>query len=89
MKNSNALTIASAVASMFAAQALAGDKPPAPKEAKPAEVHCEGVNSCKGTGACGGAGHGCAGQNACKGQGWVSMSEKDCKAKGGKIASSK
>ena len=27
----------------------------------------------------------CTGVNACKGQGFISMSEKDCKAKGGKI----
>ena len=48
-------------------------------------VHCSGVNSCKGQGACGGAGHACAGKNTCKGQGWVEMSKDDCMKKGGKV----
>src|SRR5262245_14192706 len=46
---------------------------------------CSGVNSCKGTGACGGAGHSCAGQNACKGQGWSKSSKSDCDKQGGKF----
>ena len=33
----------------------------------------EGVNECKGKGACGGAGHDCAGKNECKGKGWVDV----------------
>jgi hypothetical protein len=28
----------------------------------------------------------CQGINACKGKGWIQTTEKDCKAKGGKIA---
>jgi len=44
---------------------------------------CQGMNSCKGTGACGGKGHSCAGQNKCKGQGWLKLSKKDCLAKNG------
>lgn len=44
---------------------------------------CHGINSCKGTGDCGGAGTSCAGTNACKGQGWVKMTKADCDAKGG------
>ena len=28
----------------------------------------------------------CEGVNACKGKGWIEMTEKDCKAKGGKVA---
>ena len=44
---------------------------------------CVGVNSCKGTGECGGKTHGCAGKNACKGKGWVKMSKEDCMSKGG------
>lgn len=78
--------IASAVASLFAASALADDKAPKKdtKEAA-AKINCGGVNECKGKGECGGAGHDCAGQNACKGKGWVSLAEKECKAKGGKV----
>lgn len=44
---------------------------------------CHGMNTCKGTGECGGQGHSCHGMNTCKGQGWVTLSEKDCKAKKG------
>ena len=51
-----------------------------------AKVHCEGVNSCKGKGSCHSANNGCAGQNSCKGKGWIEMTEKECKAKGGKAA---
>ena len=48
------------------------------------EVHCSGINACKGQGACAGAGHACGGKNGCKGQGIVKTSEKECKEKGGK-----
>lgn len=50
-----------------------------------AKGECHGVNSCKGTGACGGAGYSCAGKNSCKGQGWVSLTKADCTEKGGKF----
>ena len=50
------------------------------------KVHCQGVNSCKGKGSCHSASNSCAGQNSCKGKGWVEMTEKECKAKGGKTA---
>jgi len=53
------------------------------------EVMCDGVNSCKGTGACKGVHNACAGQNGCKGQGHVKMSKEDCKAKGGKVGAKK
>lgn len=87
-KSMKGLVIASAVASMFASAAFAGDKAAAPKkDAKvAAKVRCEGVNECKGKGECGGAsGTSCAGTNECKGKGWVQIPEKDCKAKGGKV----
>ena len=53
------------------------------------QIVCEGINSCKGTGSCAGGGHGCAGQNGCKGQGQTKTTEKDCKAKGGKVVVAK
>ena len=53
------------------------------------EVMCDGVNSCKGTGACKGVHNACAGQNGCKGQGHMKMSKEDCKAKGGKMTAKK
>ena len=74
--------IAGAVASLFIAKGVLAQQG-GKAEAK---VHCEGVNECKGKGACNGAGHDCAGKNACKGKGWVEMSAADCTAKGGKIA---
>lgn len=79
--------IAGAVASLFAMGAYAGDAKAPAKDAKAAAgmVKCTGVNECKGKGACKGDGNGCSGQNGCKGKGWVKMSDKDCKAKGGKV----
>ena len=49
------------------------------------KVHCQGANSCKGKSACSTASNGCSGQNGCKGKGWVETTEKECKAKGGKV----
>lgn len=48
-----------------------------------AKGECYGINSCKGTGECGGPGHSCAGQNSCKGQGWIGLTQDACTAKGG------
>ena len=86
-KSMKGLVIASAVASLFAATAHAGDKAVPKKDAKvAAKVRCEGINECKGKGECGGAGgNSCAGTNECKAKGWIQVSEKDCKAKGGKV----
>ncbi len=67
---------------------------------KTAEVMCYGVNDCKGHGTCGGKVSGCSGKdgchmtvsckgkNECKGKGFKKISEKDCKAKGGKVSES-
>lgn len=72
--------IAAAAAALFLSGA-----PLAASAKDTAKVHCEGVNSCKGKGACNSANNGCKGQNSCKGKGWIEMSEKECKAKGGKV----
>ena len=49
-------------------------------------VPCYGINSCKGTGDCGGKGYSCAGKNACKGQGFIKMSGDVCsRIQGGKL----
>ncbi|MGE3975854.1 MAG: hypothetical protein AB7F59_15120 [Bdellovibrionales bacterium] len=53
-----------------------------------AEGECHGINSCKGTGDCGGAGYSCAGKNSCKGKGWLKMSKTDCESKNGKFKAS-
>jgi hypothetical protein len=72
--------IAAAAAGLFISQASL----PA-FAAEQAKVNCAGVNGCKGKSECAGSKNGCAGQNECKGQGWISMSEKECTAKGGKV----
>ncbi|MEJ7599927.1 MAG: hypothetical protein WKG01_18620 [Kofleriaceae bacterium] len=61
------------------------DKPAATDE-KMAKVHCQGVNDCKGKGACKSTANACAGQNGCKGKGFVDIaSEDECKTKGGTV----
>lgn len=57
-------------------------------EAK-AAGQCHGVNTCKGSGACGGKNHDCAGKNACKGQGWLKIDKETCQAQGGNYVESK
>ncbi len=54
-------------------------------EPKSAEVHCHGINACKGTSACATATSSCKGQNSCKGIGWLPMTEAECDAKGGTV----
>jgi hypothetical protein len=78
--------IAASVAGLFATAAA-----PTASAADKADdqVMCEGINACKGKGACAHAGNACAGQNACKGKGVVKTSKKECEAKGGKVASAK
>ena len=62
--------------------ALAGN----PAQDKEGEIHCYGVNKCKGVGDCGGKGHSCAGENTCKGQGYLEMSKDLClKIEGGRL----
>ena len=68
--------LAAAAAALFLANAPVA----AFAEADEAKVKCEGVNACKGQGACGGAGHDCSGKNACKGQGFVEMTQAECDA---------
>lgn len=57
------------------------------------KIACFGANACSGQSQCnvpdgrfatGSKGNACAGQNECKGKGWLSLSEADCDAKGGK-----
>lgn len=56
-----------------------------PSSAKAEDVNCYGINTCKGTGACGSkaTGASCGGSNACKGQGFIKVSSEECKSKGG------
>jgi hypothetical protein len=76
--------VATAVAGLFMAQGALADHH---EGAKDAGVKCQGINTCKGTSACGvPGGHDCHGQNECKGKGWIKASSKDeCEKKGGKV----
>jgi uncharacterized membrane protein len=75
--------IATAVASLFAAKIAVAEYNQKGEEAK--KVHCHNVNECKGKGECGTATHDCAGKNACKGKGWISLTEEECKERGGQV----
>lgn len=83
--------MATAVAGLF----MAGVLTVAPGNAVAAGgdyVKCQGVNSCKGQGACGAAdgSHTCAGKNQCKGKGWVKVkTDKECTDKGGTVIKDK
>ena len=83
MRVNKGMLIASAAAALIMAGALTAR---ADEGKTGGDVHCAGVNACKGQGACGQAEHSCAGLNACKGKGWVEMSAEDCQKKGGKVA---
>ncbi len=96
MKQKGLLFSAAVAGLVFSAGAMAAGKKGASHkkaDAKPAVVaatgECSGINTCKGKGECGGAGHECAGHNECKGKGWVKATEADCKAKQGTFKASK
>lgn len=46
-------------------------------------VHCFGVNKCKGHNDCKSASNACKGMGSCKGQGFVGMPSNSCKEMGG------
>jgi hypothetical protein len=72
-KNFVGAAIAAAAAGLFAAgfaaPVLADDT---------GKVHCEGVNSCKGTSDCKTSASSCKGQNSCKGKGWKELTQAEC-----------
>ena len=53
--------------------------------AVPKNVHCYGVNKCKGHNDCKTASNACKGHSSCKGHGFVSLSDKACDHVGGKV----
>lgn len=79
-KKLSTLALATAAAVMFSSAPLT-----AANAADDGKVKCEGVNSCKGTGACGSAANACAGKNTCKGQGFLMLSKADCDAAKAKL----
>jgi uncharacterized membrane protein len=76
-----ALTMAAGCAPGAKTAKTDGNAMSAPPAGKGGE--CYGVNTCKGTGECGGPGHSCAGQNACKGQGWITLTQTACEGRHG------
>lgn len=80
VKNATSIGLALAAASLFAAAPVS-----AQESGGQAQVHCYGVNGCKGQNDCKTASNACKGQGSCKGQGFLSMSEKECAEKGGKV----
>ena len=86
MTKTKGIMLAGAAAALFLAGAVNAR---AEEKAGGEQVHCSGINSCKGQGTCAGAGHSCGGQNACKGQGVTKTTAADCKAKGGKVVEPK
>ncbi len=83
---STKMLLASAVAGLITLSTL-GTAALAADKTDDGKIKCYGANSCKGSGACGGAGHSCAGKNACKGQGFVKTDdEASClKMAGGRL----
>jgi len=55
------------------------------KMASSGEIHCSGLNSCKGQASCKSANNDCKGKNSCKGKGWLPMSAEECAEKGGMV----
>ena len=55
--------------------------------ASAADVHCYGVNKCKGQNDCKTAENACKGHASCKGQGFVSMPASACENIGGNVGS--
>ena len=74
--NTKSAVLAAAAAALFTAGITAGGAGTASADSH--EVHCEGVNSCKGQTECATASHDCSGKNSCKGKGWKSMSAEEC-----------
>ena len=84
MRAVSGASLAAAAALLLVAGCSTYDKP-----AQSAEVHCAGINACKGQGACKTASNACKGQNSCKGQGYLETASADeCTAKGGKVLGS-
>ena len=86
--NTKTMLISAAVIGLLAGSANANaekGKKAKPVKDKVAVGECHGVNSCKGKGECGGAGHSCAGKNSCKGKGWIKLSKAECDEKNGEF----
>ncbi len=74
---------ASAVLALAAATMFAGVATTA--SAADANVHCYGINACKGQNDCKTKDHACKGLGACKGQGFKAVTQSACEKAGGKV----
>lgn len=78
--NKTSASIAIAAASLFATAV-----PTTASAGESANVHCYGVNVCKGHNDCKTASNACKGQASCKGQGFVAVPAKTCADIGGSV----
>ncbi len=77
--NAKRAVLAAAAAALFTAGvSMTPGSASAEHHEKGEEVHCKGVNSCKGQTDCANPGHDCSGKNECKGKGWKKMSAEEC-----------
>ena len=83
------LKTGASIAATAALLALSGAAVSTPSFAQGANVHCYGVNSCKGQSACKTAKNDCRGMNSCKGQGFKEMTARACAAAGGSLTEPK
>lgn len=72
------IALATAAAALFSAAPIT-----VVQAASDANVHCFGVNKCKGHNDCKTASNACKGHASCKGHGYVSMSKHACDEIGG------
>ena len=84
MGKKNGLVIASAAATLILAGVVGANASSHSEKGGGEKVMCEGVNECKGKGACATAEHSCGGENTCKGKGVLPMTKEECQKKGGK-----
>lgn len=73
------------VALALAAAGLMGCAGNGQSSASTENVHCYGVNKCKGHNDCKTASNACKGHAACKGHGFISMPKAACDHVGGKV----
>lgn len=79
-KNVTGIGLAVAAASIFAMAPVSAEE-----AGEEAQIHCYGVNACKGQNDCKTAENACKGQAVCKGHGFLAMTEKECAEKGGTV----
>jgi len=79
-----AIAMATAAAALFSTAPIT-----AVQAASDANIHCFGVNKCKGHNDCKTAENACKGHAACKGHGFVTMSKHACEEIGGSVGKPK